>query len=76
MFYWPLPAEGAKYAYAWYVTDPRYFCSALVAMKRMRLLREKDPVQDFTYQVDFVLVHSNEDVKSEEVKVNRWLRDI
>ena len=70
LFYWPPQEEKPRYAYAWYVTEAKYFCSAIVAMKMLKGLRETSPVEGFAYDVDFVLLHANDDLKSGDVKVN------
>ena len=49
----------------WYATNPTYFCSALVSLKLLKRSRACTG-DDFPYPVDYVLVHSEEDVMGED----------
>ncbi|XP_059091685.1 uncharacterized protein LOC131887172 [Tigriopus californicus] len=57
-FFVPSPDENPHFAYAWYISEAHYLCSALVSMKRLKALRAESK---FPYPVDFVMVHTKED---------------
>ena len=54
-----------RFAYVWYATNPTYFCSALISLRLLKRIRECDPSR-FPHPVDYVLVHSEEDVMGED----------
>ena len=54
-----------RFAYVWYATNPTYFCSALISLRLLKRIRECDPSR-FPYPVEYVLVHSEEDVMGED----------
>ena len=54
-----------RFAYVWYATNPTYFCSALISLKMLKRRRECDRSR-FQFPVDYVLVHSEEDVMGED----------
>jgi hypothetical protein len=49
-----------KFAYAWYVTQNDYLCSAVVALKHLKSLRAQNKVLK-PYRVDFVLIYAKKD---------------
>ena len=49
------PKSNVSFAYVWYATRAQYACSALVAMKRMKEIRDKAEWK-FPFNVSYVLV--------------------
>ena len=70
--------KSAKFAYAWYVADTKYLCSALTAMQMLQKVRKAEKNSSVDYKVEFVAMYVPRDLKksADKALLLKWEQSV